>query len=267
MKGKFTGALTGAMLAVLLLAAPAAAAAPGNDLPEGAIALTGALPQVISQDTSEATVSSDDVGCGAGGLDQSTVWYTFTPAEFVDLAIDPSASSYLVGVNVFDTTPTQEALIACFQGAATLKLEGGRTYYLMFADTDGDATNGGALEVSLDLPPPPPPPLEIQLTVDATARVSRAGLATVTGTVTCSTETEFLEVGGSIRQTLGRFSIHGGGWTATSCGPAPATWTIEFEGENGKLAGGKAAVELFAVGCGLESCGEATIVATVRLGR
>src|SRR5688572_29915068 len=99
----------------LVLPAGVSAAAPANDLPAGAIVLSTTLPQSFSQDTTEATVTpADDIGCGQGGLDIATVWYTFTPASDVRLLIDASASSYHVGVNVFGTPPTVDNLVNCF---------------------------------------------------------------------------------------------------------------------------------------------------------
>ena len=95
-------AVVAALALVLVLPAGAAAAPPPNDLPGGAIALTGTVPAPIAQDTSEATVTEDDdVGCGSGGVDQATVWYTITPAQDVHLLIDASESSYRVGINTF----------------------------------------------------------------------------------------------------------------------------------------------------------------------
>jgi hypothetical protein len=263
MNRKLTGALVGAMLTTLLLAAPAAAAVPGNDLPGGAIALPDTFPQSISQDTTEATVSSDDLGCGAGGLDQASVWYTLSPASSVELLVIADASSYLVGINVFAVAPTNDNLIACFGGSSQLALEGGVTYYFMFADVDGEAPNGGQLDVSIEIAPPP---IEIELTVDPTGRVTRSGEATITGTATCSAEAS-LDVGGSIQQSVGRFSIHGSGFAHMSCGPEPTTWSVPMVGMNGRLGNGRATVAIFAFACGANSCSEVAIEATVRLGR
>lgn len=257
-------AVVALMLATLLGPATVAAAAPSNDLPAGAIALPDELPQTIDQDTTEATVTTDDVGCGAGGFDAATVWYTFAPTSDVQLFISTEKADYGVGVNVFDTTADAEHLTDCFGGAGIVGLEGGHVYYLMFADTDGDARNGGSLSVNLEAVAPP---IEIELTVDPKGAINKSGEATISGSISCSTNAEFAEVSASLRQSIGRFTIHGSGFEPVECGSSPTTWKVTIVGDNGRFAGGRATVEISAFACGATSCNEAFVAAAVRLGR
>ena len=257
-------AVVAMMLATLLGPATVAAAAPSNDLPAGAIALPDTLPQTIDQDTTEATVTTDDVGCGAGGTDVATVWYTFSPASDAELFISTEKASYGVGINVFDTTPDAEHLIACFEGADFVGLEAGHVYYLMFADIDGDAANGGSLLVDLATPPPP---IEIDVTIDPRGSFNKAGEATITGSISCSSTADFAELNTSIRQSFGRFIVHGSAFDAIECGPSPTTWKATITGDNGKFAGGRATVEVSAFACGTGSCNETFVTSTVRLGK
>ena len=257
-------AVVAMMLATLLGPATVAAAAPSNDLPAGAIALPDALPQTIDQDTTEATVTTDDVGCGSGGVDAATVWYTFSPASDVQLFISTEKAAYGVGVNVFDTTPDAEHLIACFGGADIVGLEAGHVYYLMFADIDGDAANGGSLVVDLATPLPP---LEIDVTIDPRGAFNKAGEATITGSISCSSTADFAELNTSIRQAFGRFTVHGSGFDAVECGPSPTAWKATITGDNGKFAGGRATAEVLVFACGAGGCGEAFVTSTVRLGK
>jgi hypothetical protein len=257
-------AVVAMMLATLLGPATVAAAAPSNDLPAGAIALPDVLPQTIDQDTTEATVTTDDFGCGAGGLDAATVWYTISPTSDVQLFISTEKADYGVGINIFDTTPDAEHLITCFGGAGVVGLQGGNVYYLMFADTDGDATNGGSLLVNLEAAAPP---IEIELTVDPKGAITKSGEATISGSISCSTSADFADVSASLRQSIGRFTIHGFGSNAVACGPSPATWKVTIVGDNGKFAGGRATVDVSAFACDATSCNEAFVTATVRLGK
>ncbi len=126
MKRTLTLAVAGALLATLLSTTVAAAAAPSNDLHTGAIALSDALPQTVTADTTEATVTTDDFGCGAGGVDQASVWYSIAVTDGFDVLIDPTASSYLVGVNVYINSPGQENLVTCFQGPGLVTLQARR---------------------------------------------------------------------------------------------------------------------------------------------
>ena len=248
---------------VLLASLPglALAAAPANDLPAGAIVI-GSLPASINQDTTQATVSSDDVGCGSGGTDQATVWYKFTPAADVNLAIDATASSYEVGVNLFEGVADTAHLINCFGGPAATQLTGGTTYYIMFADADLNATNGGTLIADLSVAPPP---IELTLTVDPTGKVNKAGVATLTGTMTCSRDADFSDIQVTLRQPIGRFTIHGSGFADATCGPSGSPWFIQVSGDNGKFGSGKATADVFAEACDQFSCADASVSKSVRL--
>ena len=248
----------------LAVAAPlsVSAAIPGNDLPDQAIVLGSGLPQAISQDTTEATVSTDDVGCGAGGTDQATVWYTFTPAASGDFVIDASTSSYFVGINIFAGTPTADALINCFGTAGEQFLNAGTTYYLMFADADGDTTNGGTLLATLDVAPPP---ISISMSLNSTGKLAKGGQVTIGGTITCSHATDFSEIDMSVSQNVGRFTIHGSGFAEQACGPSPTAWSAVVSGDNGTFSGSKVTVSAFAFACDNFSCGDASASGTVRL--
>jgi hypothetical protein len=252
--------------ATLLLASMpglAAAAAPSNDLPAGAIAITS-VPTSIALDTTEATVTTDNVGCGSDGTDQATVWYTLTLAQATRVAVDASASSYAVGINLFAGSASADNLVDCLEQTLVFDADAGTTYYLMFADIDGDA-NGGQLNFSLDVAPPP---IEVDVTVDGTAKVNaKTGEALVGGTITCSTQTSDAFVDVELRQPVGRFTIHGFGGAQAECGPTPTQWWASITGENGKFSAGKATVVANAFACDAFGCGDASLTASVRLRR
>jgi hypothetical protein len=249
---------------VLLAALPgiAVAAPPANDLPAGAIAYT-ALPVTIDQDTTEATVSTDNIGCGSDGTDQATVWYTLTLAAATSVLVDATGSGYSVGVNVFDSPPSADSLFNCAAGALIFDAAPGTTYYLMFADIDGDGTNGGQLHASIDVAPPP---IEVSVTVDGSGKVNpKTGEATIMGTISCSRAAEFADVEVSLRQPLGRFTVHGSAFDSPSCGPTPTSWFASVTGDNGKFAPGRATVDVTAFACDSFSCGDGSVSASVRL--
>jgi hypothetical protein len=249
---------------VMLVPSATLAAPPANDLPDGAIVIPPTLPTTIDQDTTEATVSTDDVGCGAGGIDQATVWYTITPTTDVSVLFDARATDYQVGINLFEGAATPEALVDCVEMTLVADLSAGTTYYVMFADLDGDP-NGGALSVTVDAAPPP---IEVDLTIDRVGKVNqREGNAVITGTITCSEELEgaFLDV--SVTQRVGKYTIRGFGGGDTACGPTPTEWSAFVFGDNGRLGGGKATVTVVAGGCGELRCGDAEVTASVRLRR
>jgi hypothetical protein len=251
-------------LLLAVTAGPVAAAPPGNDLPSGATVVPLPLPFTDIVDTSEATVTTDDVGCGAGGWDQASVWYSITPDTDIRVAIDASASSYATGLNLFVATPTN--LVACTWSTLVWNLEAGTTYYVMAADIDDDGVNGGTLEVTFDVGPPP---LELSVTIAPTAKVdSKSGTVTVSGTLTCSMDTPHVEQLVIVRQTVGRFTIRGGSWDIASCDEGgPVAWTATLTGENGTFGGGRASVEVSVFGCSWSECTEAFASRSVSLRR
>jgi hypothetical protein len=256
-------AVIAALLLLAGLPAAAMAAPPANDLPGGATAIS-AVPTTLTQDTAEATVGADDVGCGMGGLDQATVWYRITPSVDMDVIIDASASSYGVGVNVFAGTATNDAIQTCFEGPGFAGLLAGTTYFLMFADVDA-AANGGQLRVSITLAPPA---LDITLAVASTAKVQqKPGLTVVTGTVTCDREAEFASLESTLTQKVGKYVIRGSGFADTTCGPVPSAWTMEILGDNGRFNSGKATIEVHVFACEAIRCTDVVESFNLRLRR
>lgn len=258
-------AVLGSLVLLGSLSGTALAVAPGNDLPGGAVAIT-AIPATINQDTTESTVTSaDDIGCGSGGLDQATVWYTLTLPDTTLVLVDASASDYAVGVNAFVGTAAPENLFNCVEGALSFEAVGGTTYVLMFADIDGDATNGGQLHVSIDVAPPP---IEIALTVDPVGKVNpQTGEAAATGTISCSQPADFSEIQVNLRQAIGRFTVQGFGFASSACEPSPTAWWVSVSGETGKFAPGRATVQVLAFACDTFSCDEESLSANLRLRR
>jgi hypothetical protein len=205
-RSRQAGVLLGTLALAFTVVSPVAAAAPGNDLPSGATAFT-TLPYTIDQDTTEASVGTDDVGCGAGGLDIATVWYAFTPVEDVRVEIDARASEYLVGVNLFAGSADEASRFDCNNDALAFDAAAGTTYFLLFADVD-DGVNGGALRAEIRVAPPS---LNIALTVDPTAKVHpKTGQALITGNIACDRLAEFAEVTITLRLETGRFTTHRG---------------------------------------------------------
>jgi hypothetical protein len=261
-------AIVVALALVLVLPAGAAAAPPLNDLPGGATALTGTIPAPIAQDTTQATVSAaDDVGCGQGGFDEATVWYTITPAQDIRLLVDTSGSDYRVGINLFGPgAPTPDTIELCTEVQQVANLTAGTTYWLMFADIDENGINGGQLAATFG---EAPPPIDVTLTVDRVGKVvQRQGIVTLTGTITCSDvpDDAFIEL--VLRQRIGKYSVRGfSGFDGAQCGPEPFEWTAEFTGENGRFGGGKAEVDVFAAACDPLQCGEFQQTFSVRLRR
>lgn len=261
-----TRVLVAAALMILGLAIPpGVAAAPGvaNDEPTGAIAVTS-IPYSNSQSTSKATANDADGGCGAGGQDQATVWYTVTLATAARVLVDTAGSSYFAGVNVYTAGPGSE-ILTCVGEAAVFDAAAGQTYYIMIADIDG-GRNGGRLVVSIS---EGPPALELGLTLDSNATLDPAtGGLTVTGTISCNTTTDFVDISVDVSQTTGRFTTRGFGGTSVDCTAGDTVaWAAEVFGETEPLGTGTTTINASAFGCDPITCDDAFATETVRVRR
>lgn len=238
---------TGSLVLVLGLTAPAYADhPPTNDDFDDAV-VVAELPFDDQIDTSHATTAEDDPDCFGSG---PTVWYQFTPTADMRVEANTFDSDYDTTLSVYTGTRGDLTQIACNDDAAfTLQsrvrfdAEAGETYHLMVGAFFGGP--GGNLVFRMLEAPPAPPPLELEVSIDPVGSVVPSqGVATISGTLTCSRPT-FVEVFGTLEQRAGRVIIRGFFFDFVECdGTTP--WTAKVEGENGLFAGGRATVEVFA---------------------
>ncbi|MGH8970057.1 MAG: DUF6299 family protein [Actinomycetes bacterium] len=219
-------------------------------------------------DTTEATTDAEDAQlnteCGAPATDAS-VWYSFTSASDAGVVVDVSASDYSAGVLVGVGAPGTLELVTCGPGTVGFFAAAGTTYWVLAIDDQGDgAGNGGSLNISFGEVPPPP---TVDITVDPTARVTRTGVATLTGTYTCS-DGDFIEVFAEVSQSVGRFFILRGSFDffdEGTCDGTPHRWSADVVADNGRFAGGKAMAVVFTFSCGAFECSEGFSEHTVKL--
>jgi hypothetical protein len=253
-------------LAFSWAAAPAWAAAPGNDTQAGAT-LIGALPFADTVDTSEATTDAQDAAlnadCGAP-VTNGSVWYSYTAPAGVDgIVVDVSASNFSAGALIAASDGSGGwYVVACGPGATgSYVYEGGEYAILAFSDTPG--VTGGTLQLTVEQASVP----TVDLTVNPRGKVDRYGNAVLSGTVRCSGG-DFLEIGTSLKQPVGRFAVQGDGWVSgPACDGALHSWSAVVVPYNGKFAGGKAASFTWAFSCGEVFCGDSYVEQTVRLSK
>lgn len=257
--------IAAALMALALTAPPIWAAPPGlpNDEPGGAIAVTS-IPFSATQSTSKATANDADAGCGAGGLDQATVWYTITLDAATRVLVDTGGSSYETGVNVYTAGPGSD-ILTCVGGAAAFDAVAGQTYYIMIADIDG-GRNGGRLVVSIN---EGPPALELGVSIDPNVALDEStGALTITGTVTCNVSADFVDVNVDASQVTGRFTTRGFGFAPVACSAGETTaWSTEVIGETGTFGAGNTVITATAFGCEFFTCDDAQVTQTVRIRR
>jgi hypothetical protein len=245
----------------LVLAAPALAAAPTNDTYVGRTIVAG-LPFSETLNTTEATTDADDTewnaSCGAPATEAS-VWYELTSATDTGVIVDVTASDFSAGIAVVSGSITE----ACGPGIVGFFAGAGATYQIVAFDDTPGGSNGGSLSISIEEAPPPP---EVEMTVDPVGHFdSQTGTATITGTITCSGDTEFTFIDVQLRQRVGRLIVSGFGSTEFACDGTTHDWSVEVIGDNGVFKGGKTATVVFGVACGAFDCGEASVESTVQL--
>ncbi|MGH9222899.1 MAG: DUF6299 family protein [Acidimicrobiales bacterium] len=251
-----------AMLFVPLLAGPASAAPPSNDHFAGAIPIS--LGFEGSQVTTEATTDAEDEEmsdlCTPPGLEAS-VWYSYTPAESGLIGLNGAGSSYPVGFILATGSPGSFALAGCGPAPAVFSATAGQTYAILVVDSEPGVTNGGLLNLQLVGPPPAP---TAALTVDQ-ARANRDGSATVSGTYTC-TEAFAVSIAGQVTQPVGRFTITGQFFfdESLNCDGTAHPWSAVTGQQNGRFAGGRAAVDATMFACGT-TCSQDQVEVTLKL--
>jgi len=262
--------VTGVIMAVIIAGPTSAfAAVPSNDTMSGATVVSS-LPYSQTLDTTEATTDSDDVTmnnpdfCGAPATEAS-VWYTFTPSAEVGVVVDVSKSDYSAGVIVADGTP--DNFVTCGPAQIAFDAVAGHTYLILAFDDTAGGSNGGTLQIDMSAAPPPP---QLDVTIDPFGHVNgRTGVATFTGTFTCSGQADFIELDGFVSQRVGRFAINGyffDGRDGSACDGTTHPWSGSTDPSSGKFAGGKATVNVDLFACSF-FCSDASASRTVTLKR
>ena len=230
-------------LALLLVAATPAAAAPSNDDIANASPIA-ALPFSDALSTADATTEAGDPDCAGNG---PTVWYAVTLAVDTPVLASTFGSDYDTTLSAYSGSPGALSQIACnddagggVQSQVGFNAAAGVTYYLMVGAYSSGA--GGNLTISLDVAPPP---LEIDVHVNSSALVvPKTGVVTLSGTITCSQQA-FVDMFSLIQLRSGRATIRGFGFTQVDCN-GTTNWSMTIFGENGHFAGGRATFDVFA---------------------
>ncbi len=127
---------------------------PNDDV--GSATLIGAFPFTVTQDTTLATLASDDPDMGAGaGRNSKTVWYRFVAPASGSIRADTHASDYDTVLAAWTGSRGQLALAASNddlypsqQSEVAFNVQSGATYYLEIAGY-GDGAAGGHLNLNV----------------------------------------------------------------------------------------------------------------------
>lgn len=241
--------VTLAVALVPFASAPASAAPPGNDTPDGATVIN--VGDTVTQDTSEATTDSDDAAlnttCEAPETGAS-VWYKLTPTTGGDVLMDATASDYSAGLMVFQGTPTADSMLACGPGAVGLHVESGTTYYVMAFSDSSDT--GGSLVLSVSHEPPP----RARVTIAKDGLAFHRGAAQLHGSYTCAHDDLFSELDAHLLQRAGRLKVQAGNSPFTRCDGRSHPWKLRLVSPVGTYVRGHAVARASLIVCGFVQC-------------
>ncbi|MEO8106156.1 MAG: hypothetical protein ABI720_02460 [Actinomycetes bacterium] len=236
----FVGALT---LMTTVLANPASAEAPPNDLVENATVI-GALPYTIEQDIRGATKSDGELKPKCDRGTRGTVWWTLTAPADGWLVADTKGSKIRTVAAVYSGTPDALTRVACNddtyrEGGNSSKARvyweatAGTQYYIQVAKDYG---KGGDLKLTVA---ETGPPFTVEsFDVDRRGSVdNQTGVATLSGAVTCANGVGRVNISVSITQRIGRLLLSDEARDTFTCeGVHP--WQLRFRSDSGLFTGG-----------------------------
>jgi hypothetical protein len=232
-----------AVTVVVSAGGPASASPPSNDVEARAIGVD-TVPFTHSVDTSDANADGPRF-CSS----HASVFYTFTPSATVRVQVDTLGSDYDTTLAIYTRDDVGKVgQIGCdddrFGEASGLRLRAvaGTTYVVMVSRCCGNPREGR--------PGRPGGPLVLTVTkfssasLDATLTIDRGtvdpneGIATISGTITCSMRS-IVYTEGVLRQLRQEVFVARGYWYAdTPCTPdAPVPWSMDVDTETSVVFG------------------------------
>jgi hypothetical protein len=250
------------VFALALAADPAQAQPPSNDNFANATAIPS-LPFSDTVDTTEATSEPFDAEvvatCGASVVATNTVWYSYTAPVDQFVAFDTSGSTYGVGVAVITGGPGSFSTVGCFAASGGFSAVAGQTYHLGFGDIGGGT--GGTLTLSVTAPQPP----MVDISVNRFGSFdAHTGVATVTGTVTC-TESALAQIFASLAQEREGVITSGFTFVNPLCDGTEHTWSATIQPFDGRFKGGPARAVVDVSACSAGTCASDDVARTIVL--
>jgi hypothetical protein len=181
----------------------------------------------------------------------------YLPGDMTVEAPDASGTPVYYGVSASDDRDPNPT-INCTPASGSFFSVGDTTVSCTATDASGNVASGSFTVHVL-------PPLQLGLVTDGNGNVSsKTGVATVSGTVSCSRAIS-VAVSGSLAQLFAnRVTISGSFSTYINCTAPSVQWSASASGLNGRFAAGKANITVDAYGCEL-SCHSTHTTAAIKL--
>jgi hypothetical protein len=245
MKTTLRGLITMLLAVTVVVSAggPASASPPSNDVEARAIGVD-TVPFTHSVDTSDANADGPRF-CSS----HASVFYTFTPSANVRVQVDTLGSDYDTTLAIYTRDDAGKVVqIGCdddrFGDASGLRLRAvaGTTYVVMVSRCCGSpregrpGRSGGPLELTVTKFSSAS--LEATLKVDRGTVDPNTGVATISGTITC-TKRSIVYAEGVLRQLRQEVFVARGYWYADiACTPdAPVPWSMDVDTETSVVFG------------------------------
>lgn len=221
-----------AVIAMVLLVAQPAVAAPPNDSPSTAVEIRS-IPFTYDQDTTGADANGPRF-CG----NNTSVFFRFTPSDPVRVQVDTIGSDYDTVLSVY-TVDGGTSPVRCnddrfgVTSGVRFRALAGTTYYIMVAQCCGSGESYGGGHLVLRVDEVSTEPLEATLEVSTSGTYDPiGGSATIGGTITCSTAS-YVGVEGILRQVrAGLYVARAYAWFQGLCEPGtPLSWSAEVDSE------------------------------------
>ncbi|HWO70969.1 MAG TPA: hypothetical protein VNP94_09485 [Actinomycetota bacterium] len=207
------------------------ASAPNDDFDDATVITV--LPFTDDASTVEATTASDDPDCFGNG---HSVWYAITPASNTTLRFDARGSDYDTTLSAYTGSRGALTQVACLHGSRlSFAATAGVTYFVMVASFE-DAPGGELVLNVREIPPP----MVLGVSIDPEGTVSRSGLATIHGTVTCSRDAPGIFMTGTLTQRIGKRVATGSFNLFVDCTEGVGAWEASVVGETGTYRRGDA---------------------------
>ena len=240
---KVSMAMLFAVTVVLSTAGPAFASPPSNDTESGAVRVD-AVPFTHAVDTTEATPDGERF-CSS----HASVFYTFTPSANVRIQVDTLGSEYNTTLAIYTRDDAGQVVeVACNDdriGRASglrLRAVAGTAYVFMVGRCCGNPSRGEAGRpggpLVFTVSAVSSAPLEAAISVDGGTVDPNTGIATLSGTITC-TKRSGVYAEGTLRQVRqGMFVARGYVTAYEVCSPdAPVPWSSEVDTDTSVIFG------------------------------
>jgi HYR domain len=181
----------------------------------------------------------------------------YLPGDMTVEAPDASGTHVYYSVSATDDRDPSPT-VNCNPASGSLFPLGTTTVACQATDRSGNVATGNFQVHVL-------PPLSLSIAINGTGTVpSRTGVATLSGTVSCSRAIG-VDLSGTLTQLFAnRVSIAGSFSRHVNCSAPSVPWSVTVTGTNGHFGAGRASVSISAFGCEL-SCHSANASSDVRL--